>query len=279
MAHDTSREDLVLWETTPEGVTVLTMNLPKRYNGWTQPMLTRLRESLLTAARDTHTRALVLTGADPYYCAGVNLSSTLSIDHPKVLHTFIREQNEALFNMFIDFPKPILIAVNGPAIGASVTSATLCDAIIASEKATFSTPFARLGVTPEGCSSVLFPRLIGQSNAHRMLGEEGWVPTAEEALEIGLVDKVVPHESLREEAIALATEWVEQGKERSYRGGAEPDELRRVNARESQALATAFLSPPFLEGQFNFLMSRKKYGPAAMFFLLWRTHPLWSMLL
>ena len=241
-----NKEELVLWETTPEGVTILTMNLPRRYNGWTQPMLVRLRDSLLTAAKDTHTRALILTGADPYYCAGVNLSSTLKIDHPRVLHEFIRSQNEALFNMFIDFPKPILIAVNGPAIGASVTSATLCDAIIASQQATFSTPFARLGVTPEGCSSVLFPRLIGQRNAHRMLGAEGWIPTAAEALEIGLVDRVVPHESLREQAIALAT---------------------------------AFLSPPFLKGQFDFLMSRQKYGPAAMFFLLWRTHPLWSMLL
>lgn len=279
MSSPSRSEELVLWETTPEGVTVLTMNLPRRYNGWTQPMLTRLRESLLTAARDTHTHALVLTGADPYYCAGVNLSSTIKLDHPAVLHEFIRSQNEALFNMFIDFPKPILIAVNGPAIGASVTSATLCDAIIASEDATFSTPFARLGVTPEGCSSVLFPRLIGQDNAHRMLGEEGWVPSAAEALEIGLVDAVVPHDALRQEAIAMATSWVEQGKARTYRGDVEPDELKQINARESQALATAFLSPPFLKGQFDFLMSRQKYGPAAMFFLLWRTQPLWSMLL
>ena len=88
------------------------------------------------------------------------------------------------------FEKPIVAAVNGPAIGAVVTSATLCDAIVASDKATFSTPFAKLGVPPEGCSSVQFERLMGPDNAARMLFEEGWRPTAAEALEAGLVQEI-----------------------------------------------------------------------------------------
>ena len=65
--------------------------------------------------------------------------------HPQKLHDYILKNNAAIFEAFIDFPKPLMIAANGPAIGACVTSATLCDAIIASEKATFSTPFAKLG--------------------------------------------------------------------------------------------------------------------------------------
>ena len=273
-----SGEDLILVD-IQDGVATLTMNMPRRYNGWTYSMMTELRQALLDAAHNDDVKALVLTGADPYYCAGVNLSSTLKLDHPKVLHRSIKEQNEALFNMFIDFPKPILIAVNGPAIGASVTSATLCDGIIASEKATFSTPFAKLGVPTEGCSSVMFPALVGDDAADRMLGKEGWVPTAAEALEIGLVDKVVEHDALLEEAQALAKQWVEEGRTRTYREGFSREQLREVNAAESEALATACLSPPFLEGQFKFLMSRKKHGPAAMFFVLWKTHPVWSLLL
>ena len=96
-----------------------------------------------------------------------------------------------LFELFLDFPKPIIAAVNGPAIGASVTSATLCDALLASDTATFSTPFARLGVPPEGCSSVNFERFMGRDNANRMMGEEAWVPTSKEAVEIGLATKAV----------------------------------------------------------------------------------------
>ena len=81
--------------------------------------------------------------------------------HPKTLHSAIYVNNKAVFDMFIEFPKPIMVAANGPAIGACVTSATLCDAIIASDKATFLTPFARLGIPPEGCSSVHFERCMG----------------------------------------------------------------------------------------------------------------------
>ena len=78
---------------------------------------------------------------------------------------------------------------------------------MASEKATFNVPFSRLGIVPEGCSSVHFAKLMGEKNAERMLGPEGWVPTAEEALEAGLITKVVPHEDLLPAAQALAAEW------------------------------------------------------------------------
>lgn len=97
------------------------------------------------------------------------------------------------------FPqKPIIVAANGPAVGGVVTSASLCDAIIASDTATFSTPFSALGLVPEGCSSVHFERIMGgRKNAQRMLGPEGWKPTAEEAKEVGLVSEVVPHDQVR----------------------------------------------------------------------------------
>ena len=85
-----------------------------------------------------------------------------------------------LFDAIIEFPKPIVAAVNGPAIGASVTTATLMDDIVATEEATFSLPFAKLGVPPEGCSSVTFKELLGERNAERMLGLENWAPTARE---------------------------------------------------------------------------------------------------
>ncbi len=263
---------------TRDGVTTLTMNNPAKLNGWTQEMLQALTGALQAAGQDDQTRALVLTGADPYYCAGVNLGATLRPGHPAKLHALIVQHNQALFDTFIRFPKPILVAVNGPAIGASVTSATLCDAMIASEKATFSTPFTPLGIPPEGCSSVMFPRLLGAASK-RMLGAEAWMPTAKEALEVGLVNEVVPHGELMAAAHRLAKRWVDEGATRSYRGGATREELERVNAEESVELADAFLSPPFLDAQFRFLWRKKKRRMSMLFLTARVTHPLWSRLL
>jgi enoyl-CoA hydratase/carnithine racemase len=262
-----------------EGVTTLTMNKPERLNGWTMEMMDAIKEGFRVAAADDETRVLVLTGMDPYYCAGVNLAATLRLGHPRKLHAQIVEHNQALFDAFLDFPKPILVAINGPAIGASVTSATLCNGAIASEKATFSTPFAALGIPPEGCSSVHFARIMGQTSADRMLGREGWKPTGAEALEAGLIQSVTPHDKLAQESHRVAQEWIASGAVRSFRGGSERDELKAVNASESIALATAFFSAPFLKAQFKFLWSRKKWGPAAMFLTMLISRPIWSRFL
>lgn len=262
-----------------DGVTTLTMDRPKRLNGWTMEMMDALKEGFRAAAVDEETKVLVLTGADPYYCAGVNLSATMQLEHPRKLHAKIQEHNQSLFDMFLDFPKPILVAINGPAIGASVTSATLCDGIIASELATFSTPFTALGVTPEGCSSIHFARLMGETNAQRMLGAEGWRPTAKEALEAGLIQLEVPHDKLSEQAQRIAQEWITSGVHRSFRGGSSREELKAVNASESAELADAFLGTPFIKAQFAFLKRKKKWGPAAMFLVMLITRPLWARLL
>ena len=278
-AKQTSRGASLILKDKSDGVTTLTMNTPARLNGWTMQMMDALKEAFLITAGDVDTSVLVLTGADPYYCAGVNLAATLRLGHPRKLHAMIVEHNQALFDMFLNFPKPLLIAVNGPAIGASVTSATLCNGIIASEKATFSTPFAGLRITPEGCSSVHFARIMGEANAGRMLGSEGWKPTAHEALEAGLIQWVVPHDKLLDEAHRVARDWISSGAVRTFRGDSTHDELKTVNASESLALADAFLSAPFIRAQFKFLWSKKKWGPAAMFLTMLISRPLWSRFL
>ena len=81
----------------------------------------------------------------------------------------IRVNNQAVFDAYLDFPKPIIVAANGPAIGACVTSASTCDAIIASERATFLLPFARLFIPPEGCSSVHFERMLGKVSNNKLM--------------------------------------------------------------------------------------------------------------
>jgi len=262
---------------TVNNVTTLTMNDPKKLNGWTGPMMLTLQNRFKQCSEDANTKVLILTGADPYYCAGVNLSASIQPMHPRKLHNMIVTNNQAVFDSFLDVPKPIIIAANGPAIGACVTSASLCDAIVASEKATFLTPFTRLSIPPEGCSSVHFERMMGTEAAHRMLGPEGWQPTAAEARDVGLVKEVVPHDQLLSRSQELAEEWVASGKTKEIPGGGDVEEYKAVNARESKELADAFLSYNFLDAQYKFLKSKKKN--ATIFFVLKTLRPVWSKLL
>ena len=121
-----ARSELIVTERENK-VTRVTMNNPSKLNGWTFNMLTSLFGTLDELAADEETEVVVLTGTDPYYCAGASLSEHFTLMSPRKFHAFIAENNERLFGKFLFFPKPILIAANGPAVGGAVTSALLCD--------------------------------------------------------------------------------------------------------------------------------------------------------
>eukprot|EP00009_Paramoeba_aestuarina_P011618 CAMPEP_0201528530 /NCGR_PEP_ID=MMETSP0161_2-20130828/38523_1 /ASSEMBLY_ACC=CAM_ASM_000251 /TAXON_ID=180227 /ORGANISM="Neoparamoeba aestuarina, Strain SoJaBio B1-5/56/2" /LENGTH=283 /DNA_ID=CAMNT_0047929833 /DNA_START=15 /DNA_END=863 /DNA_ORIENTATION=+ len=257
-----SSSDPLVVEENKNNVRTIRVNRPKTLNAWTQPMMKCLKEKIGDAAQDDQTKVVILTGTDPYYSAGVALNSLIKPMHPRKLFHILEGKNAELFNIFLDFPKPIIAAINGPTIGAATTSATLCDALIASDKATFHTPFAALHIPPEGCSSVHFERIMGQKNANRMLGEEGWKPTGKEAAAIGLATDVVPHEELLSFSQALAEKWIKEGKKREIRNCHDIQEYKQVNLEESRQLATAFFSTEFLMHQYNFLHSKGKEKPA-----------------
>jgi len=262
-----------------DGVVTVQMNRPDKLNGWTQEMIAAFKEAFSKASQTDSIKVIIFTGSGKYFSAGANLAGSVQVMHPKKLRQMIVDSNQALFATFLDCSKPILVAVNGPALGASVTSATLCQGIIAAPEATFSTPFKALGITPEGCSTIQFPRLMGEANAERMLGDEGWKPTAAEALAAGLVQWVVPQEQLLAKAQEIAQGWIAAGATKQFLKGSQLEELQAANASESEALADAFLGADFLQGQGHFLWQKKKHVPAAVFYSLWALRPLWGRLL
>eukprot|EP00092_Neocalanus_flemingeri_P108664 GFUD01139560.1.p1 GENE.GFUD01139560.1~~GFUD01139560.1.p1 ORF type:complete len:300 (+),score=84.96 GFUD01139560.1:150-1049(+) len=268
-------QELVL-SSTKNNVTTITMNNPKKYNAWDMALTEQLADKFSKAATDSHTKVVIYTATDPYFCSGGSLAEFLGRKSPKGLQKMIRENNQKCFNIFIEFPKPLIAAVNGPGIGSGTTAPALCDTIIASEKATFLTPFRNLGVGPEGCASVHFERILGPDSASRLL-VDCWRPTAWEALEIGLVAEVVTHDKLLVRAQELGEEWIRSGRERSIRGGGNVEEYKQINAKESNDLAEAFVSAEFLSTQLQFLKKKGKHRSLAGF-ILWAmlvSRPVW----
>lgn len=119
----------------------------------------------------------ILTASGPFFSSGHHLTiSPKDFDAfkngNKELNQRLKDEGTtatSLVNTMIDFPKLLIAAVNGPAIGISVTLISLCDIVYVSEKATFTTPFMQWGFSPEGCSSYNFPRIMGNSNANEVL--------------------------------------------------------------------------------------------------------------
>ena len=259
------------------GVLTLTFNNARKRNAWTVPLMHELRDHLERAGSNEDVRGVVITGHGTHYSAGVDLSSLLRPTNPSELARDLRDKNEELFEMFLAFPKPIAAAVNGPAIGAAVTSMLLMDGAFATSDATFSVPFARLGLSSEGCSTVTFEERLGASVAHRMLGRENWVPTAAQALEVGLIDHVAGEDrsALLEHARAFVHQQSLAGRTRRF-GPDELRRLRRANADESAGVANSLLSQDFLHAMYRFNVKRRRLLAAAFFWLARVTCFLWK---
>ncbi|XP_076028857.1 enoyl-CoA delta isomerase 2-like isoform X2 [Oratosquilla oratoria] len=186
--------------TVQDGLCVIKLNRPKKKNAITVQMYNEWSSALKEADEDPGVVITAVTGAGDFYCSGNDLSNfmnippegmkQMAIDSGKLLNRFV--------SSFIDFKKPLIAVVNGPAVGVSVTIMALFDAVYATDKATFHTPFSALGQSPEGCSSYTFPRIMGTSKATELLLFNKKI-TAHEAEKIGFVSEVFPDSSFQQE--------------------------------------------------------------------------------
>jgi len=178
--------------TTEGRVRVVTLNRPEKKNAFTQAMYGRLTDEMEAAADDPAIRVMVLTGAGDTFSSGNDVTDFVDrIDdggEPAAFRFLMR---------LPAFPKPLIAAVNGAAVGIGTTMLLHCDLVYASSEARFILPFAALGVCPEAASSLLLPRIAGLQRATEllMLGE---VFDAERAKEVGIVNEVVPADHLQQ---------------------------------------------------------------------------------
>lgn len=190
-----------------EDIATVTLNRPEKLNAYTVEMGDAVVAAFARARADKAVRAVILTGAGRAFCAGVDLEHLKAHQAGGKAGSGPRLGEEDFLRKFplelLHFPKPVIAAVNGPAIGVGVTMILPCDIRIAAEGAKLGLTFAKLGLLPGLGSTHLLPRLVGMAKALELV-LTARVVTAFEAAEIGLVNRVVPPDALLDEARATA---------------------------------------------------------------------------
>jgi enoyl-CoA hydratase/carnithine racemase len=188
-------------------VAVISYDRPARRNAWSVACVQMTIEAIQRANADPAVGAIVLTAEGATFCAGADLKDAPQYDagtgRRLTPATFTMGRGERNWITFLAQSKPVIVAVNGPAVGIGATHILAADIRIAAESASFSFPFLRLGAMPECGSTALLPRLVGAGRAMDLLLRAATV-SAREALHMGLVTAVHPDDQLRAAALALA---------------------------------------------------------------------------
>jgi len=196
--------ETVLSETS-ERVSTVTLNRPDARNAMNSELQRALAIALAGAEADDGVDVVILTGADPAFCAGLDLRELGSTAANLVGGR--DDQNRSPFTVLWTMTKPVIGAINGPAVTGGFELALGCDFLIASERATFGDTHARVGVTPGGGLSAFLPQTVGLRKAKEM-SLTGNFLDARQALELRLVNHVVAHDELLPTARRLAADIV-----------------------------------------------------------------------
>jgi enoyl-CoA hydratase/carnithine racemase len=187
-----------------EGIMTITFNRPERGNAWNPDIAGRYFAALEQAATSPEVRAIVVTGAGKAFCTGGDGAKLDEIADSGD----VRPTSNRPYWFPLKIGKPVIGAINGAAAGIGLQIALYTDVRIASDKARFSTFFARLGLVAEMGLSWMLPRLVGAARAADLLFSARMVG-ADEAMAMGMVNQVVPHDRLLDEARAYAAKLIE----------------------------------------------------------------------
>ena len=259
------------------GVAVITLNRPEALNAWRAQMEREVRAAMREAADDVAVRVIVLTGAGRGFCAGADmkgLQSTVSSARdggaaapaarstPAPFDPASRDDFKRQYAYFPAVPKPIVAAINGACAGLGLVMALYADMRFASDAAKFTTAFARRGLIAEHGISWLLPRLVGMAHAADLLYSARTI-LAPEALSMGLVSRVIPHQAFQDEVMAYARMLASDTSPRSMREmkreiwNAQFQDLGEAIDAANADMAGSFVSEDFKEGVAHFVERRR----------------------
>ncbi|XP_060705938.1 enoyl-CoA delta isomerase 2, mitochondrial [Hemiscyllium ocellatum] len=249
--------------TSENNITTILLNRPAKKNAISGLMYEEIMKALEQAAKDDSTLT-VMTGSGDYYCSGNDLSNFTDIG-PEGVEQKSKNSGELLkryVSHYIDFPKPLIGVINGPAVGVAVTILGLFDAVYATDKATFHAPFSQLGQSPEGCSSYTFPKIMGTSKANEILLFNKKL-TAAQACELGLVTEVFPDSTFQKEVWKKLHAYAKLPKNslafsKQLIRGVEKEKLHAVNAQECERLVERWLSEECMKAIMGFFEKKSK---------------------
>jgi len=238
---------MVLIETC-KGVRTISLNRPEALNAFNQAMWAELCEAITAAATDNSAKVVVITGSGRAFSAGADLreKSDGSVDNSKAAVGVAQ-----LVTLMIDFPKPIIVAVNGLGVGIGATICGLADMTYMAESARLRCPFSSLGITAEGASSYAFSRLMGQQAASWFLLSAQWM-SAQQCKETGLVLDVFPdgefmQEVMQRAELLAAMPLVSLLETKSLLMAPHKKAMHKANKRETKGLAKLSGGPSNIE--------------------------------
>ncbi|XP_070708933.1 enoyl-CoA delta isomerase 2 [Pempheris klunzingeri] len=249
--------------TTEDDITTIKLNRPSKKNAITTEMYNEIMAALEQAAKDDSV-ITVFTGAGDFYCSGNDLTNFTKIPEGGV-EAMARSGGDLLrkyVKTYIDFPKPLVAVVNGPAVGISVTVLGLFDVVYATERATFHTPFSQLGQSAEGCSSYTFPKIMGHAKATEMLLFNKKL-TAAQACDLGLVTEVFPDSSFQSEVWTRLKEYAKLppnslALSKQLIRSVEKERLHAVNDAEVERLTERWTSDECFNAVMSFFQAKAK---------------------
>ena len=258
-------------------VGLITLNRPERLNAWTTHMGNEVMDAVGRAARDPAVVAIVITGAGRGFCAGADLKvlgdigDGRAVDGPPAATVEMPGEPEmddfrGTYTYLLSVTKPVIAAVNGAVAGMAVPISLCCDMRFASEQAMFTTAFSERGLIAEWGTAWLLPRLVGPSAALDLLMSARKVG-AEEAMQLGLVNRVVPHGDLLAETRAYVEDLAENCSPASMRIMKRQvwEQLTRPlgesEAESVQLMLQTFARPDFKEGVTAFGQKRRPDFP------------------